>query len=83
MHLPFSSRHDGGEDMLCSRDIPRGRRRDLDLLFSESRMIFFSFHGLGVVVSDLSARRPSGATAKHLVAQRGRQLNSQRILSVR
>jgi hypothetical protein len=69
--------------MLSSCDIPRSGVWDLNFLFSESRMIFFSFYGFGIVVSDLSARRPSRATTKDLVTQTCRQLDSERVFSVR
>jgi hypothetical protein len=69
--------------MLPSCDIPRSGVWNLNFLFSESRMIFFSFYGFGSVISDLSARRPSRATTKDLIAQICRQLDSERVFGVR
>jgi len=71
MHLSFSSRHDGGDDMLCPSNIPRSGTGNLNFLFNESRMKCFIFTVLKFwLISDLFVPGMSSCTSKNLLVKR-------------
>jgi len=57
--------------MFCLRDIPGGRTGDFDLLLNESRLIFFEFEVVVlVVISDLlMPRSPFRGSSKDLLVE--------------
>ena len=71
--------------MFCPRDIPGGRTGDFDLLLNESRLIFFEFEVVVlVVISDLlMPRSPFRGSSKDLLVEGCTQFYLQGVLSIR
>ncbi len=72
MHLPFPSRHDDGNDMFSSRNIPGTRVGDLNFLLNNSSLIPLLLCVLRFLPMShsLMPSRPAGASSKNSFLKR-------------